>query len=70
VLPEKRVMVGAQLVWGALSGNGGVEHPTEGDTIDIPCMHPEANEAPRELVHDHPMGVEYNGLATKKINAS
>jgi hypothetical protein len=65
-------MVGAQLVWGALSGNGGVEHPTEGDTIDIPCMPTEANEAPRELVHDdeYPLGVEYNGLATKKINAS
>jgi hypothetical protein len=29
------------------------------------------NDAPRELAHDHehPVGLEQNGLATKKINA-
>jgi len=64
-------MVGTQVVWDSLSRNGGVEHPTEGDTIDIPCMYTKANDAPRELVHDHehPVGIEQNGFATKKINA-
>ena len=34
-------------------------------------MHAKANDAPGKLVHDneHPVGVEQNGLATKKINA-
>jgi hypothetical protein len=34
-------------------------------------MYTKANDAPRELVHDHehPVGVEQNGFATKKINA-
>ena len=34
-------------------------------------MHAKANDAPCELVHDHeyPVGLEQNGLATKKINA-
>jgi len=34
-------------------------------------VHAKANDAPGELVHDyeHPVGVEQNGLATKKINA-
>ena len=53
-------MVGTQLVWDSLSRNGGIEHPAEGDAIDIPCMYTKANDAPRELVHDHehPVGVE------------
>jgi len=64
-------MVGTQVVWDSLFRNGGVEHPTEGDTIDIPCMYNIANDAPCELIHDHeqPAGVEQNGFATKKINA-
>ena len=36
-----------------------------------PALHAKANDAPRELVHDHehPVGVEQNGLTTKKIGA-
>ena len=34
-------------------------------------MHAKANDAPRELAHDHehPVGLEQNGLAPKQINA-
>ena len=34
-------------------------------------MYTKANDAPRELVHDHehPVGVEQNGFAPKQINA-
>ena len=34
-------------------------------------MHTKANDAPRELVHDHehPVGLEQNGLATKESRA-
>ena len=37
----------------------------------ITGVHTKTNDAARELVHDHehPVGVEQNGLATKKINA-
>ena len=63
-------MVGTQVVWDSLSGNGGVEHPTEGDTIDIPCMYTKANDAPRELIHDHPVGLEQNRLTPKQIHVS
>jgi hypothetical protein len=33
-------------------------------------MHAKANDAPRELIHDHehPVGLEQNGLATKQIH--
>jgi len=64
-------MVGAQVVWETMSRNGGVEHPTEGDTNDIPCMYNKANDAPLELVHDHehPVAFQQNGFAPKQINA-
>ena len=34
-------------------------------------MHAKANDTPCELVHDHehPVGLEQNGLATKQIDA-
>ena len=48
-----------------------VEHSTQGHTIDMTSMYAKADDGPSELVHDHehPVGVEQNGLAMKKVNA-
>ncbi len=39
--------------------------------MSITGMHAKADDASSELVHDykHPVGVEQNGLTSKKINA-
>jgi hypothetical protein len=64
-------MVGIQVVWSTLSRNGGVEHPTEGNTIDVPRMYAKADNAPSELIHDHkhPVALQENGFTPKQVNA-
>jgi hypothetical protein len=44
---------------------------TQGRTVHIIGVHTKADDAPRELIrdHEHPVGLEQNGLATKQINA-
>jgi len=43
---------------------------TQGRTVHITGVHTKADDAPRELIHDHehPVGLEKNGFATKQIN--
>ena len=40
-------------MWSVLTGNGYVEHPTQGDTIDITRMYAKADDATSKLIHDH-----------------
>ena len=51
--------------------NGGVEHATEVCAGDRPVVHTNADEATRELVHDHehPVALEHDGLAEKQVDA-
>ncbi len=65
-------MVRADITWFAHTGNGLVEHASQRDTIDIASLHTEADDPPRELVHDDndPVGLQQNGLAPKQIDAS
>jgi len=71
MVSEQGVVISAEILRNTLGRNGCVEHSTQGHTIDITGVHANANDAPGQLVHDHehPVGVEQNGLATKNISA-
>jgi hypothetical protein len=55
----------------ALPVNGGVEHAAEVGAGDGAAVHADADEATRELVHDHehPVAPEHDGLASKEVDA-
>jgi hypothetical protein len=70
--PIERIIVGAQVLrQPAMPSNGAVEHPTEGDTIDLSRMDAEANDPARVLIHDHqdPVGPQRCRLALEQIHA-
>ena len=50
---EQRVMVGTNVVRGALPTDGIIEHSTEIRSIDGAVLHAESGDAPGKLVHDH-----------------
>ena len=50
---EQRIMIGTEMSCCAPIMKGGIAHPAEAGAIDGPTMHAEANDAARELVHDH-----------------
>src|SRR5882672_3974560 len=68
---EQRIMIGAEMSRYAPTMNGGVEHATEVGAIHRTTLHPDSDEATRELVHDHehPVALEHDGLASKEIHA-
>ena len=55
----------------ALPVNRGVEHAADVGARDRAAVHADADEATRELVHDHehPVAPEHDGLASKEIHA-
>ena len=69
--PIERIIVGAQVLrQPAMPSNGAVEHPTEGDTIDLSRMDAEPNDAARVLIHDHedPVRPQRGRLAPEQIH--
>ena len=69
--PIERIIVGAQVLrQPAMPSNGTVEHPTECDTIDLPRMDAEPNDAARVLIHDHedPVRPQRGRLAPEQIH--
>jgi hypothetical protein len=68
--PIERIIVGAQVLRQPAMP-GAVEHPTEGDTIDLSRMDAEANDPARVLIHDDqdPMGSQCCRLAPEQIHA-
>ena len=68
---EQRIMIGAEVLRFAPTMNGCVEHAAEVGAIDRTTVHPDADEATRELVHDHkhPVAPEHDGLTSKEIHA-
>ena len=68
---EKRIMIGAEMPRCVLTMDGGVEHAAHVGAIDRTTMHTDSDEATGELVHDHehPVALEYDGLASKEIHA-
>jgi len=68
---EQWIMVGTEVMWGSLGGNGRVEHAAEGDTIDLTGMHTETDNAPCELIHDdeHPVALQKNRFTPKQVDA-
>ena len=71
MIPELRVIVGTELVWDPLGGDGCVEHSTQCQAIHIAGVCAEADDAPRELVHDHehPVALQVNGFTPKQVDA-
>src|ERR1700674_5453451 len=55
----------------ALPVNGGVKHTAKVGAGDGAAVHADADEATRELVHDHehPVAPEHDGLASKEVDA-
>jgi len=51
-VPEKRIIVRAQVLRRARAGNNTVEQATDGRTIKCAAVNGESNDAPGELVHD------------------
>src|SRR4249919_2169588 len=68
---EQRIMIGAEMPRCVLTMDGDVEHATDVGAIDGTTMHADADEATRELVHDHehPVAPEHDRRASKKIHA-
>ena len=70
-LQNTQIGVGADVLrQPELASNGAVEHPTEGDTIDLSRMDAEPNDAARVLIHDHqdPVGPQRSRLAPEQIH--
>src|SRR2546427_9350200 len=68
---EQRIMIGTEMSRCAPTMNGGVEHAAEVGAIDRTAVHPDPDEATRELVHDHqhPVAPEHDGLTSKEVHA-
>src|SRR5215207_1161587 len=64
-------MIGTEMSWCALPVNGGIEHAAEVGARDGTAVHADADDAARQLVHDHehPVAPEHDGLAAKKVHA-
>src|SRR2546427_8392286 len=64
-------MIGTEMSRCAPTMNGGIEHATDVGASDHTPVHADADEATRELVHDHehPVAPEHDGLASKEIDA-
>ena len=64
-------MIGAEMWRGTPTMHGGVAHAAEVGAIDRTAVHADADEATRELVHDHehPVAPEHDGPASKEIHA-
>ena len=68
---EQRIVIGTEMSRCAPTMNGGVEHAAEVGAIDRTAVHADADEATRELVHDHehPVAPEHDGFASKEVHA-
>jgi hypothetical protein len=68
---EQRIVIRTEMSRGALPVNGGVEQAADVGARDGAAMHAEADQATRELVHDHehPVAPEHDRLASKEVHA-
>jgi hypothetical protein len=68
---SNRIVISAEMPGCALTTNGHVEHAANVGARDGAAMHADADEATRELVHDHehPVAPEHNRLASKPVDA-
>src|SRR6187200_3038663 len=68
---EQRIVIGTEMSGNALPGRGGIEHAADVSARGGTNMHAEADEATRELVHDHehPVAPEHDRLASKEVHA-
>ena len=70
VITKQRIIVGAEVVGDSLVRDSQIEKTTQGDPIDITGMDTQADDAARELVHDHeyPVALQKNGFTAKQVN--
>ena len=68
---EQRIMIGTEMSRCPSTMTGGVEPAAEVNGVDRTAVHPDSDEATRELVHhhEHPVAPEHDGLAAKEIDA-
>ena len=67
---EQRIMIGAEMARGAPPMHGGVAHAAKVGASDRTAVHADADEATRELIHDHehPVAPEHDGLVSKEVH--
>ena len=70
VILEQGIIVGAEVARLSLSSDGMVEHPAQSNPIDGAGVNSNANESPRELIHNHenPVRPQNDGLAPKQVH--
>src|SRR5262249_47527333 len=68
---EERIVIRTEMSRYALPMDSGVEHAADVGTRRGATVHAEADEATRELVHDHehPVASEHDGLTAKEVHA-
>jgi hypothetical protein len=68
---EQRIMIRTEMSRCAAPMNGGAEHATQVGAIDPTAVHADADQATREVVHDHEHAVapEHDGLASNEVDA-
>jgi len=69
---EQWIVIGAEMSRCAPTvDGGGVEYAADVSATDGTTVHADADEATRELVHDHehPVAPEHDGLASKEVHA-
>ena len=68
---EQRIVIGTEMSGDALPMNGAIEHAADVGTRDGAALHAKADQATRELVHDHehPVASEHHRLAAKEVHA-
>src|SRR6516165_8608729 len=68
---QQWIVLGTEMSGYALPMNGGVKHLADVGDRDGAAMHADADEATRELVHDHehPVAAAHDRLASKEVHA-
>ena len=68
---EQGIVIRAEMSRCDPTMNGGVEHAAKVGARDGAAVHAEADEATRELVHDHedPVAPEHDGFASEEVHA-
>ena len=68
--PEQRIIIAADVSRRASTTDRLVEHSAQRCPVDGPNLYAEANDWPRELIHDngHPMAFESEGFAPEQID--
>ena len=71
MIPEQRVVVGAEITRKRLLRNYSIEHPAQRQAVHIANVDSKSDDSPCELVHDdhYPMRPQHDRFAAEQVDA-